>query len=147
LYDDGAWAERILGKNRKSIAFPIGSLLRSGAKVAFGSDWFVAPPSPLRALYAAVTRRTAAGTVWGPEEAISIEEGLKCYTLYPAYAEFSEDRKGKLAEGFLADFVLLDQNILHPTFDPLRLWDMKVLATFVNGNLVYDQLSTPLHPH
>jgi predicted amidohydrolase YtcJ len=90
--DDGRWAEKIIG-DRIATTYAFRSLLDAGATVAFGSDWFVAPPTPLEGIYAAVTRRTlddANPDGWVPEQKISVEEALKAYTIGAAYASFDE---------------------------------------------------------
>jgi predicted amidohydrolase YtcJ len=135
--DDGRWAEKIIG-DRIATTYAFRSLLDAGATVAFGSDWFVAPPTPLEGIYAAVTRRTlddANPDGWVPEQKISVEEALKAYTIGAAYASFDEKIKGSLEAGKLADFVILDQDIT--AIDPVEIWNVKVLKTFVGGKMVY----------
>src|SRR5918992_423722 len=73
-----------------------------------------APIEPLLGIYAAVTRRTLDGKNpdgWVPQEKISVEEALRAYTAGNAYGVFAEDRRGRLAPGYLADLVLLDQDL------------------------------------
>ena len=135
--DDGRWAEKYIGDRIKT-TYAFRSLLDAGARLAFGSDWFVAPPIPLLGIYAAVTRQTLDGANpdgWVPEQKISVEEALKAYTLTGAYASFEEDLKGSLEEGKLADFVILDQNLL--LIDPVTIKDVKVLETYVGGTKVF----------
>ena len=82
--DDGVWAEKRIGPERIKTTHPYRSLLKSGAVVAFGTDWPVAPLNPLYGIYAAVTRQTVDGKNpdgWIPEEKISVEDAIKCYTL------------------------------------------------------------------
>jgi predicted amidohydrolase YtcJ len=136
--DDGRWAVNAIGEERIKTTYAFKSLLDAEAKLAFGSDWFVAPPIPLLGIYAAVTRRTLDDKNpdgWVPEQKISVEEALKAYTISGAYASFEEDIKGSLETGKLADFVILDQNLL--TIDPVTIKDAKVLMTFVGGRKVY----------
>ncbi len=136
--DDGRWAENVIGPKRIKTTYAFRSLLDAGAGLAFGSDWFVAPPVPLLGIYAAVTRSTLDGKNpegWVPEEKISVEQALKAYTLNGAYASFEEDIKGSLAPGKLADFVVFEQNLL--AIDPAVIKDVKVLMTFVGGEKVY----------
>src|SRR5207247_6841334 len=90
------------------------SLLDSGATLAFGTDWTVAPLNPLLTIYAAVTRRTLDGknpNGWIPEQKISVEEAVRAYTAGSAYAEFQENEKGTIATGKLADLVILSGDI------------------------------------
>jgi predicted amidohydrolase YtcJ len=106
--------------------------------MCFGTDWPVVTIDPLLNLYAAVTRRTTDGknpNGWIPEQKITIEEAIKCYTLNSAYAEFSENDKGSIEPGKFADFVVLSDNLL--TIDPVRIKDMKVEMTVVGGKIVY----------
>lgn len=138
--DDGRWAEEYIGPERIKTTYAFRSLLDSGATLAFGSDWFVAPATPLEGIYAAVTRRTLDGKNpdgWVPEQKITVNEALKAYTINAAYASFEEDIKGTLEPGKLADFVVLDRDIT--AIDPVEIWDMKVQQTWVGGNKVFDR--------
>jgi predicted amidohydrolase YtcJ len=135
--DDGRWAEKFIGDRIKT-TYAFRSLLDAKARLAFGSDWFVAPPTPLEGIYAAVTRRTLDDKNpggWVPEQKITVEEALRAYTATAAFASFDEERKGTLAAGRLADFVMLDKNI----FDiaPEQIRDVRVTLTAVGGKVVY----------
>jgi predicted amidohydrolase YtcJ len=137
--DDGRWADRVIGTQRAATTYAFNSLLDNGAVLAFGSDWFVAPPVPLLGIYAAATRRTlddANPDGWVPQQKISVEEALLAYTRNAAYASFEEDSKGTLAPGKLADFVMLDQNLLQ--IDPVQIREVKVLRTVVGGRTVFE---------
>ncbi len=136
--DDGRWAERYIGR-RIATTYAFRSLIDSGATVAFGSDWFVAPPAPLEGIYAAVTRRTLDGRNpegWVPEQKITVEEALRAYTVNAAYASFDEGNRGTLAPGRLADFVMLDENIFE--IAPGKIRDVRVLLTVVGGRRVFE---------
>ena len=136
--DDGRFAERLIGPERIKTTYAFGSLMKAGATVAFGSDWFVAPPTPLEGIYAAVTRRTLDDKNpdgWVPEQKITVEEALKAYTINGAYASFEEKIKGSLEKGKLADFVILDQDITK--IEPEKIKDVKVVTTVVGGKTVY----------
>ena len=136
--DDGRWAERVIGPERAKTTYAFRSLIASGARVAFGSDWFVAPADPLAGIYAAVTRRTLDGAHadgWVPEQKISVEQALRAYTVEGAYASYDEDRKGRLKPGMLADFVLIDRDIT--AIPPAEILDARVLKTIVGGQVVY----------
>lgn len=138
--DDGRWAENLIGPERIKTTYAFRSLIDAGAIVAFGSDWFVAPPTPLEGIYGAVTRRTLDDMNpdgWVPEEKITVEQALLAYTKYAAYAAFEEDIKGTLEPGKLADFVVLGDDITE--IDPVKIWDVKVLQTFVGGKKVYQR--------
>jgi len=137
--DDGRWAEQYIGKRiRTTYAFR--SLLDAGARLAFGSDWFVAPPTPLEGIYAAVTRRTLDEKHpggWVAEEKITVEEALRAYTVNAAYASFDEDRKGTLAPGRLADFVMLDRNLFE--IAPEQIREAEVVLTVIGGRKVVER--------
>jgi len=136
--DDGVWAEKRIGAERIKTTHPYRSLLKNGAVVAFGTDWPVAPLNPVFGIYAAVTRRTVDGKNphgWIPEEKISIEDAIKCYTLNAAYASYEEKIKGSVEIGKLADLVVLSEDIL--TIDPAKIKDVKVTLTVFDGEIVY----------
>ena len=136
--DDGRWAEKIIGQERIKTTYAFRSLNDAGAKLAFGSDWPVAPAIPLEGIWAAVTRQTLDDKNpdgWMPQEKISLIEAMKAYTINGAYASFDEHSKGTLEPGKLADFVILDQDIFE--ISPELIKDVKVLKTFVGGRLVY----------
>lgn len=138
--DDGRWAERVIGPERIRTTYAFRSLLDAGARVAFGSDWFVAPPTPLEGIYAAVTRRTLDGRHpggWVPEQRITVEEALRAYTRDAAYAEFADTEKGTLERGRLADFVLLDRDLTRVAPETIR--DARVLLTVVGGRVVFER--------
>lgn len=120
--DDGRWAEKRIGPERIKTSYAFRSLIDSGAVLAFGSDWTVAPLNPLLGIYAAVTRRTLDGknpNGWVPEQKISVEEAVRAYTVGSAYAEFAEKEKGRIAPGMLADMVLLSEDIFR--IDPVEI--------------------------
>jgi predicted amidohydrolase YtcJ len=136
--DDGRWAERVIGAERARWAYAFRSLLDARARLAFGSDWFVAPPTPLEGIYAAVTRRALGAATpggWHPEQRISVDEALRAYTTDAAYAAFDETEKGKLANSALADFVMLDRDVTRSAPESIR--DARVLMTVVGGRIVY----------
>ena len=137
--DDGRWAGKNIG-DRIRTTYAFRSLLDTGARLAFGSDWFVAPPTPLEGIYAAVTRRTLDDRNpggWVPEQRVSVEEALRAYTVGAAYASFDETSKGKLAVGYLADLAMLDRNVFE--VPPEQIRDVKVLMTFVGGRKVFER--------
>jgi len=138
--DDGRWAEKLIGPERIKTTYAFKSLFDAGARVAFGSDWFVAPPTPLEGIYAAVTRRTLDDKNpggWVPEQKITVDQALQAYTINAAYASFDEKIKGSLEEGKLADFVILSDNLF--TIRPQRIREVEVLATYVDGKRVNGQ--------
>jgi predicted amidohydrolase YtcJ len=138
--DDGRWAEKIIGHERSKTTYAFRSLLDAHAKLAFGSDWSVAPPTPLEGIYAAVTRRTLDDkndNGWIPEQKITVEEALQAYTANAAYASFEENIKGMLAPGMLADMVRLEKDITAIPAPEIR--DVKVVTTWVGGKVVYQK--------
>ncbi|MEP1097109.1 MAG: amidohydrolase [Cyclobacteriaceae bacterium] len=137
--DDGRWAEKVIGSERIKTTYAFKSLLDANTTVAFGSDWAVAPPTPLEGIYAATTRRTLDGANpegWVPEQKITVEEALRAYTINGAYSSFDENVKGKLAPGMLADFVILSEDLTK--VDPVQINAMRVLQTYVGGKKVFD---------
>jgi predicted amidohydrolase YtcJ len=137
--DDGRWAEKVIGHERAKTTYAFRSLLDSKARVVFGSDWFVAPPTPLEGIYAAVTRRTLDDRNpdgWIPEQKISVEEALRAYTIDAAYATFDEKIKGSLERGKLADIVIIDRDLTRIPAPSLR--DAKVTQTIVGGRVVFE---------
>jgi len=137
--DDGRWAEEVIGPERIKTTYAFRSLFDAGAKVAFGSDWPVAPATPLEGIYAAVTRRTLDDKNpegWVPEQKITVEQALQGYTVNGAYASFEENLKGTLEPGKLADFVVLSEDITR--IDPIKISETRVLQTYVGGKKVFD---------
>jgi predicted amidohydrolase YtcJ len=142
--DDGRWAERVIGPERAKTTYAFRSLLDSHARVAFGSDWDVAPPTPIEGIYGAVTRRTLDGANpggWIPQQKINVEEALRAYTTTGAYAQFQENEKGMLASGKLADFVIIDRDLTQ--IPPETIRDAHVVMTVVGGRVVYEQAGRP----
>jgi len=138
--DDGRWAEDVIGTERAQTTYAFRSLIESGARVAFGSDWYVAPASPLDGIYAAVTRRTLDDKNpdgWVPQQKITVEQALRAYTYEGAYASFEEDRKGVLKPGLLADMVLIDRDLMDIAPETIR--DAQVLKTIVGGRVVFSR--------
>jgi predicted amidohydrolase YtcJ len=138
--DDGRWAEKRIGPERIKRMYVFRSLLDAGAHLAFGSDWTVAPLDPILGIYAAVTRRTLDGKNpggWVPREKISVEEALRAYTAGNAYGVFAEQTRGKLAPGYLADLVLLDQDLT--AIPPEAIERAQVRTTIVGGRVVFQR--------
>lgn len=137
--DDGRWAEKVIGAERSRGTYAFRSLLDAGAHLSFGSDWFVAPPTPLEGIYAAVTRRTLDGAHpdgWVPEQKITVEEALAAYTREAAYASFEEDLKGTLEVGKLADITVIDRNPLN--IPPETIREARITHTIVGGKVVHE---------
>lgn len=138
--DDGRWAEKFIGRERARTTYAFRSLVDAGAQPAFGSDWFVAPPTPLEGIYAAVTRRTLDDKNpggWIPEQKITVEEALQAYTVNAARASFDEDNRGSLERGKLADFVIIDRDLTR--IPPETIRDAQIVRTVVGGRTVYSK--------
>ncbi len=136
--DDGRWAERRIGPQRARTTYAFRTFLQHGVRLAFGSDWPVAPMDPVLGLYAAVTRAPIDGSRpmgWVPEQKLGLEEAIRAFTQGGAYAEFAEDRKGVLAPGRLADLVVLDRDPF--AVDPAALKEIRVMRTVCGGADVY----------
>lgn len=136
LLTDMNWAEDRLGPRRATYSYAWKAFLDAGVPLAFGTDYPVEPITPFRGLYAAVTRMNEAATkTYFPENKITCGQALYAYTQGSAYAEFAEKRKGKLAPGYDADFVLVDRDLYK--VDAPAILGTKVIATYVAGKRVY----------
>jgi predicted amidohydrolase YtcJ len=141
--DDGRWAEAIIGHERSKTTYAFKSVLDAGARLAFGSDWSVAPPTPIEGIYGAVTRETLDGKHpggWIPEQKITVEDALRAYTSGSAYASFEDNIKGTLEPNKLADFVLIDRDLTR--IPPEQIRDAHIVATIVGGRVVYQRAET-----
>ncbi|MCA1638241.1 MAG: amidohydrolase [Acidobacteria bacterium] len=137
--DDGRWAWKRIDKKRLRGTYAFRTLLDTGAVLAFGTDWAVAPLNPMLGVYAAVTRRTLDDknpNGWIPEQKISVEETVRAYTSGSAYAEFQENVKGTITPGKLADLVILSDDIF--TISPNNIDKTKVLTTVLDGKVIYE---------
>jgi predicted amidohydrolase YtcJ len=138
LYDDGCWAEGVIGKDRLKQTYAFKSMLNAGVKLCFGSDWSVSTINPIKGIHVAVTRESSDGKNPNgliPEEKLTVEEAIKCYTINAAFAAFQEKTVGSLEVGKLADFVVLSDNIFNIPSRSIK--DVKVLQTVFNGDIVY----------
>jgi hypothetical protein len=137
--DDGRWAEDRIGHDRASRTYAFRTFLDHKVRLAFGTDWPVAPLNPMLGLYAAVTRATLDGknpNGWFPDQKLTMAEAVEAYTMGSAYAEFQEKEKGSITSGKLADFVILSDDIFE--IDPAKIRDAKVLKTFLGGKLIWE---------
>lgn len=142
--DDGRFADKPLGRDRASRTYAFRSLIDAKATLAFGSDWFVAPPSAIEGIYAAVTRRTLDDKNpdgWFPEQKITVEEALRAYTVNAAYAQFAERETGSLDVGKLADFALIDRDLTKIPAPEIR--DARVVLTVVGGKVAHRLSPSP----
>jgi predicted amidohydrolase YtcJ len=130
--------EKNAGPDRASRGFGWATLERTGARLAFGSDWPVVTSDVRRGLYCAVTRKTREGTPaggWHPEQAVTLDSALRHYTIDAAYASFEEGVKGSLAPGKLADLVVLEDDIFKAP--PETILKTRILLTMLGGRVVY----------
>jgi predicted amidohydrolase YtcJ len=140
LADDGRWAEKRVGPEVIKGTYAFRSLLDSGAMLAFGSDWPVAPMVPLAGIDAAVTRRTLDGKHpggWAPEQKIGVEEAVRAFTVGSAYASFEENIKGSIEPGKLADMAVISADIFR--IAPAAIGEARVDMTIFDGRAVYER--------
>ncbi len=130
---DGRYSEYLDG-DRLQHNNPLRTPMDHGIHVAISSD--ILPIGPMVGIYAAVTRKGMSGNVYGADEALTVMEALRGYTLYGAYLTFEEDQKGSLEPGKLADMIVLDQDIL--IIDPDHIMEINVEQTWLGGKLVYE---------
>lgn len=138
LLDDGNWAHKRLGEKRINTSYKINTLLNSDAFVSFGTDWPVAQLNPLLGIYAAVTRRTSDGKNpqgWIPEEKISVEAAVRCYTINSAYAGYQEKIIGSIEPGKRADLIVLSEDIFTIAHEKIK--DVKIEMTIFNGEIIF----------
>jgi predicted amidohydrolase YtcJ len=143
---DMRWAGARIGPDRAKGAYAWASLEKSGAHLAFGTDYPVEPINPLRGLYACVTRELPNGGPaggWQPQEKISLDDCIRAYTSGSAYAQFEEGKKGELKAGEYADFIILSDDLTK--IPPQQFTKTTVLLTVVGGRTVYSQDGSSLH--
>ena len=137
---DKRWAQDRLGEYRVQGAYAWHTMRAFGVHTPFGTDWPVEPMNPYLGLYAAVTRRSPDGDPpggWWPQERISIQDAIRCYTAEPAYASFEEKEKGQLQPGMLADLVVHSRDLL--TIKPEEILRTEALMTILGGKVIYER--------
>jgi predicted amidohydrolase YtcJ len=141
LITDMNWAQARLGPERARHAYAWKAFLDAGVPLAFGTDYPVEPINPFRGIYAGVTRSNEAGTrTYFPQDKLTIGQVLFAYTQGSAYAEFADTYKGRLAPGYVADFIVLDRDLTSvPAPEILKT---RVLRTVVDGRAVYQAPGT-----
>lgn len=135
---DMYWAGKRLGAEREKHAYAFNDLMKQNGVLANGSDFPVEYINPLFSFHAAVARQDAKNWPEGgyqTENAISRKEALKAMTLWSAYANFEEKERGSIEQGKMADFVVLEEDIM--TIELSKIRSVKVLQTWVNGERVY----------
>ena len=128
---------RYWGKDRAASAIPTRKLLDSGIICGGGTDAAVVPWNPFLSIWWMVTRRTVTTGVLGPDQAITREEALQCYTWGSAYTQFQDDIKGSIEPGKLADLVVLTDDILNCPEEKIK--DITAVMTIVGGQIVFQK--------
>ena len=126
-----------LGEERTGQQYPFASLLKSGARLAFGSDWPVTTPDPLKIMQVAITRVPDGepGEPFLPDERLDLSQALDAATMGTAYVNHLDRATGSIEEGKLADLVVLDRNPFD--VDPMEIRDTRVILTMVDGTTVH----------
>jgi predicted amidohydrolase YtcJ len=127
-----------LGRQRARWLYPIASVARTGATIAFGSDWSVSSMSPLDGIEVALTHRapeTGEGVAWNPDERVELSQAIAAYTIDGAYLDFTERETGSIAVGKAADVIVLDRNLFD--IPPSKIHETKVLLTLLEGKEVW----------
>ena len=133
--DDARYAEQAIGQERCRTSYAFRSLIDAGTQVAFGSDWPVVTINPFLGIESAVVGKSLDGKTFVPEQNIGVEQALRCYTFGGAYAAGEEDRLGRIAVGQLADFAILDADVLTVARDSIG--KVGVHQTYVAGKKVW----------
>jgi hypothetical protein len=137
---DKKFYEKRVGYERCKGAYAWRTLLQTGARLAFGTDYQVEPLNPMEGLYAAVARKERLGEEgegWFPEQKLTMEEAIRFYTLGASYAQFMEGRKGMIRKGYLADIVIVDKDLL--TIPESEIMNTRVDYTIVGGKVVFER--------
>lgn len=133
--------QKAIGEQRLPYSFAWASMLKANAKLVFSSDWPACVAlNPIRGLHTAVNRRTIDGQPengWVPEQKVSLPDALLAYTHMGAYASFEENLKGKIKPGFLADVVVLSQDLF--TINPMDTYKTNVMMTVFDGKVIYER--------
>ncbi|MGH8245453.1 MAG: amidohydrolase, partial [Gammaproteobacteria bacterium] len=130
-----------LGDERMKYVYPIGNIWKTGAKVAFGSDWSVSSANPLQGIEVAVSRMGPLGetiTPFLPEQRITLEQAIASYTVNAAFVNHLDDMTGTIQAGKRADLIVLDRNLFE--VPPQEISDARVLLTLFDGTAVYGSL-------
>ena len=135
LYYNGQRYLAEVDERYKDFLYPIGSLVKSGVTLAYGSDSPVIPMNPMVGISAAVNRFAKSGDVLQPRERVSVLDAIKSYTVDSAYLSWQEKVRGSISEGKIADIILVDSNPLE--IQPEQIIDVKVLMTVVAGTVAW----------
>jgi predicted amidohydrolase YtcJ len=127
------WPTRV-GKKRWALSFAWRDIKNAGAHLALGSDWTVAPFDPMINAHVALNREKWSPS--DPDQRLTLEEVILGYTRDAAYAEFKENEKGQIREGYLADLVLFSHDLF--SLPSEEILSAKPVLTMVNGQVVYE---------
>ena len=130
--------EALIGPERTARLYQMGSFERAGVRLVAGSDWPVSTPDPFLAIQVGMTRRDPSdpnGSVWNPDQRVSLDTLLKAYTIEGATVNHREKDTGSLEAGKAADFITIDRNLFQ--IPPEEIGKTRVLATFLDGQQVY----------
>lgn len=125
-----------VGKDQNPLFFPTNTIMKTGAKVAFGTDYPIAPLNPMLGIYSALTREDGNGLVWKQEECISLADALINYTKNPAYGCKRDHEIGSIEVGKLADIIVLNKNLFDIPVEQIP--QTKVILTMVDGEVVFE---------
>lgn len=136
IHYDMTVVESRVGKKLAQTSYAFGDMYRMGIHTSYGTDSPVEDMNPWENIYCAITRSRLDGKgEYLPQQRVDIYDAIDQYTAGSAYAQFAENKKGRLKPGFFADFAVLDRDIFTAT--PQEIMATKVLLTVVNGRTVY----------
>ena len=133
-------AEKLCGRELASTSYAFGTMLREGIHLSYGTDCPVETCDPFLNIYEAVTRKDSCSrpeSGYYPEEAVDVETAIDAYTTGSAYAQFAENVKGRLKQGYVADLVVLDRDIFTVSHDEIK--DIRPMMTMTGGRIVYQR--------
>ena len=131
LYYNGQRYLAEVDERYKEFLYPIGSLIKSGVTLAYGSDSPVIPMNPMVGISAAVNRSSKSGDILQARERVSVFNAIKSYTIDSAYLSWQEKVRGSISKGKIADIILVDRNPLEIQVEDII--NVKVLMTVVSG--------------
>jgi predicted amidohydrolase YtcJ len=144
IYFSGDRYLKTVAEDKRAHLYAIGSMLRQGLRVGFGSDFPIADPDPMTGIQAAVTRITEEGRSVVPGETISVPDALMAYTCGAAAANFEDGIKGSITEGKLADMVLLSED--PRAVDPGHIKDIRAIMTVLGGRIAWNDSPFRIEP-
>lgn len=130
-YYGDALSSYIIGQDRTNKMMPLASAIRFDHKLSLHSDSPMYPPNPLLTVKTAVTRQSSSGTVYGPDQRISVADAIRAVTIHAAWQMHADNQIGSLEVGKKADFIILEED--PTTVLPERIDHIRIIATFING--------------